>query len=329
MTTLRVACVGTGFIAGRHLQALSTMPEVDLVAVADTVPARAEQVAREYDVRAYTSGEDLLAREELDAVWLCVPPFAHGPLEQLATARGLPFFVEKPLSQDLATAVAVDAEVRAQGVPTAVGYHWRHLPMVQDVAAALKAAPAQLAMGYWMDATPAAPWWSQRDRSGGQLLEQTTHLFDLLRLLLGEVESVTAVERTLPRPSFPDADVPTVSAATLAFPTGAIATVASTCLLGSRHRVGVTLVSDGAVIELREDSLRSHRLEMTGREPVSSEEDPIATEDRDFVDVLSGRRPRALVPYEEALRTHALVCAVDQAARDGGTVHRREDGTYG
>ena len=42
MRQLRVGCVGTGFIASRHLQALSRFPEVELVAVADRVVARAQ-----------------------------------------------------------------------------------------------------------------------------------------------------------------------------------------------------------------------------------------------------------------------------------------------
>jgi myo-inositol 2-dehydrogenase/D-chiro-inositol 1-dehydrogenase len=45
VTPLRVACVGTGFIAGKHLEALSGLPEVQIVAVADTRPDRAEQTA--------------------------------------------------------------------------------------------------------------------------------------------------------------------------------------------------------------------------------------------------------------------------------------------
>ncbi len=80
MTPLKVACVGTGFIAGRHLEALSTFPDVEVVAVADAVRERAEEVAGRYGTRAYDDGMALLEKEDLDAVWICVPPFAHGPL---------------------------------------------------------------------------------------------------------------------------------------------------------------------------------------------------------------------------------------------------------
>ena len=123
MSRLRVAVVGTGFIAGRHLAALAGFDDVEVVAVADAVPARAEEAAARSGARPHPDGIALLETEELDAVWLCVPPFAHGPLEAAAIARGLPFFVEKPLGPDLATAEAIGAEVAAAGLTTAVGYH--------------------------------------------------------------------------------------------------------------------------------------------------------------------------------------------------------------
>ncbi len=317
MSRLRVACVGTGFIAGRHLDALLAMPEVEVVAVADPVADRATAAAARAGGRAYADGLVLLATEDLDAVWLCVPPFAHGPLEQAALARGLPFFVEKPIAVDLAGAQPVADGVRATGLRTAVGYHWRYLDVVEQARILLDERPAQLLVGQWLDTTPAAPWWSRRDRSGGQLVEQSTHLFDLARLLGGEVDSVCAAESTLQREQWPGADVPTASTALLRFASGAVGSVSSSCLLDGRHRVGLRLVCPGRVLELRERALSDHELLVDDAPPVRSGQDPVAAEDRAFVDALLGRGDDVRVPYAEALRTHALACAVDTSARTG------------
>ena len=317
MSRLRVGCVGTGFIAGRHLTALSAMQDVEVVAVADPVVGRAETAAGRVGARSYDDGQVMLAAEDLDAVWLCVPPFAHGPLERAALARELPFFVEKPLAVDMAVAQEVADGVRAQGVRTAVGYHWRYLDVVEQARALLRELPAQLVLGQWLDATPAAPWWSQRSSSGGQLMEQTTHLFDLARLLCGEVDSVRAAESTLARGERPQADVPTVSSALLRFRSGALGTISSSCLLEARHRVGLRLVTPGRVLELRERALSDHELRVDDVAVARSDQDPIAEEDRAFVAALLGREDDVRVPYDEALRTHALVCAVDQSARTG------------
>ncbi|MGY1637674.1 Gfo/Idh/MocA family protein [Geodermatophilus sp. SYSU D00742] len=316
MSRLRVGVVGTGFIAGRHLAALSRFDDVEVVAVADPVRERAEVAAARVGARCHDDGLALLEAEELDAVWLCVPPFAHGPLEAAATARGLPFFVEKPLALDLATAQAIAAEVARTGLTTAVGYHWRHLDVVHRAAGLLPAGEVQLVTGSWLDKTPAPPWWSRREGSGGQVVEQATHVFDLARLLAGEVVSVAAAER----PAAADGEVPTAAVAVLTFASGAVGSVSSTRVLGWRHAVGVQVVADGRVVELSERSLDDHELRVVtadGEELHRDGADPVATEDREFVDVLLGRAERVRVPYAEALRTHALAVAADRAARSG------------
>lgn len=321
MTRLRVACVGTGFIAGRHLTALSSFDDVEVVAVADAVPDRAREVAARYGARAYDDGAALLREEELDAVWLCVPPFAHGPLEHAAAERGLPFFVEKPLSVELPVAVEVAAAVRARGLLTCVGYHWRSLSVVEQARALIGEAAVQVVTGSWFDSTPAAAWWSRREGSGGQLVEQTTHLVDLARLLSGEVEAVTALETTAARSAWPQADVPTASAVLLQFRSGAVGTIASSCVLDRRHQVQLQVVVEGQTLDLREAALSDHELRTAtseGEHVVHTTEDPVAREDRAFLDALLGRSEHVPVPYDEGLRTHAVVCAADRSARAGG-----------
>ncbi|MDP9428456.1 MAG: Gfo/Idh/MocA family oxidoreductase [Actinomycetota bacterium] len=319
MSRLRVGVVGTGFIAGRHLAALKASGDVEVVAVADPVRERAEAAAARCGARAHGDGLRLLETEELDAVWLCVPPFAHGPLEAAAVARGLPFFVEKPLALDLATAEAIAAEVARTGLPTAVGYHWRHLWVVQRAAETVPTGEVQLVTGSWLDRTPGVPWWVQRSGSGGQVMEQTTHVFDLARLLAGEVDLVSAAEH----PSGVDGEVGTAAVALLRFSSGAVGSISSTRVLGWRHAVGLQVVADGRVVELSERGLDDHELRVVtadGEEVVRTDEDPIAAEDREFVDVLLGRAAEVRVPYAEALRTHALAWAADQAAREGAPI---------
>src|SRR5215218_5174547 len=94
----------------------------------------------------------------------------------------------------MATAEAIAGQVKAAGLVTAVGYHWRQLDLLDLVMEYLVERPPLLVAGYWLDRTPPAAWWARRSRSGGQMIEQTTHLFDLARLLVGEVTSVQAME---------------------------------------------------------------------------------------------------------------------------------------
>lgn len=320
MSRLRVGCVGTGFIAGQHLAALARFPDVEIVAVADAARERVQGVAQQYQARAYDDGSSMLDAEELDAVWVCVPPFAHGPVEDAAIDRGLPLFVEKPLATDLPTAARLAARIRETGLLTCVGYHWRSLDVVKETARMLRDTPAQLVTGAWLDRTPAAPWWSQRSTSGGQLVEQTTHLVDLARLLMGEVDTVQALQTTVARDAWPAADVPTASSVLMRFRSGAIGAISSSCVLDRRQQVGLRLVMPGRVIDIGETGLYDHELRIAdgnGEQVVQTDENPIAREDHAFLDALrtGGEAP---VPYEDALLTHAVVCAADRSAQDGG-----------
>ena len=321
MRPLRVGCVGAGFIAGKHLAALSTFDDVEVVAVADSFKERAAAAAARHDARSYADGGDLMESEELDAIWFCVPPFAHGPLEEAAVRRDLPFFVEKPLAHDYATAERIAGLVDDAGLLTAVGYHWRHLDLVQRVRAVVEDRPPLLLTGYWLDSTPPPPWWVRRDRSGGQLIEQTTHLFDLARLLMGEVSDLATahVAATGDRQARQDL-VPLASAVSVTFASGAVGSICSARVLPARHRVGIHLVGEGYAIELIERAIVDHELTITtadGTAHEQSHQDPIAAEDRAFLDSVAGTDEDVGSTYAQALRTHFLACAAERSSAGG------------
>ena len=313
--SVRVGLVGAGGVGARHARTLMAMDDVELVGIADSVPGAGDALAGELGVPAVGALEDLL-RESPDAVWLCVPPFAHGELELTVLRAGLPLFVEKPLAADLATAETVAEAVAAAGVPTATGYHWRHLDTVERARAVLAASGPRLVTVTWQDKVPPPAWWRTTALSGGQVVEQATHVLDLARVLAGEVAEVRAA--TMPS-SDPGRDVADATAAVLTFASGAVGTLAATCTLAAKGRAGIDVAADGVLVELSETSLRISGPD--GVEEAAPAVDARQAVDRAFVDVLSGRpAPPGLVDYAEALRTHRLACAVAEAARTGGAV---------
>ncbi|MCW2839339.1 MAG: oxidoreductase domain protein [Aeromicrobium sp.] len=319
MGRLRIGCVGTGFIAGKHLAALATFDDVDVVAVADPVEHRAVAVAAEHDARRYADGLDLMESEDLDAVWFCVPPFAHGPLEEAAVRRALPFFVEKPLAHDYRTAAHIARLVADSDLPTAVGYHWRHLDLVTKARELVADRPPLLLTGSWLDGTPPVPWWVRRGLSGGQLIEQTTHVLDLARLIVGEVIDLRAAHVAAVGTDGEE-PVPLASAVSLRFESGAVGSVSSARVLPVRHRVGIQVVGDGYVLELTERAIVDHELNVTTVDGTMSErsgQDPVAAEDRAFLDAVAGRGDDVRSPYADALLTHALACRAERPT-DGG-----------
>ncbi len=150
------------------------------------------------------------------------------------------------------------------------------------------------------------------------MVEQTTHIFDLTRLLIGEAVSVYAAGSKTERAEFPQSDVSDVSVATLNFESGAIGTLASTCLLNWKHRAELHLFGEGMAIELSDESMMVDVGRGRPIEPAHG--DPVVREDRDFIDAVQGKPSRIRVPYAEALRTHRLVTLAVESARNGQVI---------
>ena len=304
--------IGAGFIAGRHVASLTTMPDVEVTAVCDPQLDRAQTLAARCGAAVHTDVEVMLAEVAADAVYVCVPPGAHGPPERSALRRGLGLFVEKPLDADLTVAEELAGEIAAAGVPTATGYHWRYLDTVERARDLLADRPPRLLLGSWLDRTPGTPWWARRSGSGGQLVEQATHLLDLARLLAGEVDAVTAVGGSSPAGA---GDIDHVAVATLRFRSGAVGTLAATCLLRRSWRIGLEVVADGLALGITERELvvddgREVRTVLVGA-------DPLQRADADFVAAVRGEPVRPRAPYAEALATHRVAVAAARAAAAG------------
>ncbi len=321
MRPLRIGIVGAGGVAQRHARVLSAFEDVELVAVADVDLVRAATIADPLGAAALGSAEELLERAHPDAVYVCTPPFARGAIEEAVLACGLPLFLEKPLAADLPTAQRLAAAVAGAGVITATGYHWRHLDTVAHLREQLAGAPVVSAAAWWVGKVAPVGWWAQRSGSGGQVVEQATHVIDLLRHLVGEVVTVraTATRAGVAGPVDDDAVIDDAVVALLGFASGAVATVAVSCVADRLVRAGVELSSVGSAWALEEDRLV--RLAGGDREVRTPVVDARVAVDRAFVDAVRADDPSLVaVDCAEALRTHAVACAVVQAAAAGGVV---------
>ncbi len=318
MEQVRVGFIGAGGIASRHIGDLLGFEDVAIVALADPAQERAQVQAARCGGQVYTNYEEMLDKETLDALYICVPPFAHGALELAAIEHRLPFFVEKPLATTCEMAQQIADEIAACALITAVGYHWRYLDTTEEAQQLLHEKPVRLALGYWLDATPPPAWWSRQEQSGGQMVEQTTHIFDLARLLIGDVERVYAAGTQLERPAFAEANVCDVTLATLHFASGALGNMASTCLLNWPHRIGLHLFCEGLAIELTEFEIMIDTGH--GRPVRRAEGDPFVREDRAFIDAVLGKPNQIRAPYHEALKTFQLTLAANQSAEEGRVV---------
>jgi len=193
---MKIGFVGTGGIANYHLEHLMKIKEAEIVALCDVVEERAKETAKKCKGAFYTDYRKMLDKEKLDALYICIPPFAHQGQELLAAEKGIPFFVEKPIALSLDYAKKVEEKVAKNNLITSVGYQDRYQDIIDYVKKVLAGRKIGLFLGYWMGGMPTVSWWRKKEESGGQAVEQTTHIFDLARYIFGEVEKVAAFART-------------------------------------------------------------------------------------------------------------------------------------
>ncbi|MFJ6151074.1 Gfo/Idh/MocA family protein [Micromonospora profundi] len=317
MRKCRVGLIGAGGVAQRHARVLSGFDDVELIGVTDVLPDAASALAAQHGGRVHRDVAELLAAAP-DAVYVCVPPFAHGPAEEAVIDAGVPMFVEKPVAVDLVTAERIADLVARRGLRTAVGHHWRYLGVVDRARELLADRPVRMVSGAWLDKVPPVAWWSVRDRSGGPVVEQAAHVLDLIRVLAGEVTEVTAYGNGTP-PPVDGADIDSVTTAALRFADGAVGTLSAACVLGWKHRAGLEILADGLALSLTEDGLSIRDADGERHLPADPEAARVAV-DRAFVDAVRGIGDDVRVPYAEALGTQRLALAVADSARTGATV---------
>ncbi|XID92652.1 Gfo/Idh/MocA family protein [Paenibacillaceae bacterium WGS1546] len=319
--TLKLGFIGTGGIAHHHIRNLVQMEGVELAAFYDVDIERARKAAAEHaGAKAHSKLDDMLDGSRLDGVYVCVPPMAHGEAERKLVERGIPFLVEKPLGIDRATPRDIGARVKEKGLITSVGYHWRYNESVALAKKLLADAKPGMALGYWMGGMPMVPWWRTLAGSGGQFVEQTTHIVDLLRYVCGEVSEVyAAYALRVMGEKVEGTDVPDVGTVTLKLANDMVATISNTCLLPVGHHVGLDIYTGSGVLELRSDGLKQIAAEGTTVHPNVA--NPYCAEDEAFLHALrTGDTSRILSDYEDALKTHEITIAANESALSGQPV---------
>jgi predicted dehydrogenase len=153
MDICRIGLVGAGNVGRRHAEVLRGFPDVQLAGITDVVPGAAATLARDVGCRPFPSVQDLLSAE-VDAVYVCVPPFAHGGPEIAVLSAKVPLFVEKPLAATAETAEQLGIQVASAGVLTSVGHHWRYLNVVERARRMLDGRAVRLEGHGWIRYRP-------------------------------------------------------------------------------------------------------------------------------------------------------------------------------
>ncbi|HKN45912.1 MAG TPA: Gfo/Idh/MocA family oxidoreductase, partial [Propionibacteriaceae bacterium] len=135
---IRLALVGAGVIGTIHGAVISELTDrIDLVAVVDLHPERAEKLAAEHGATAFTSLTDALQAVDVDVVAVCTPTGRHGEVALEALEAGKHVIIEKPAETTVAKTDEIIAAQRRAGTQVAVISQHRFDPATEVALAAI------------------------------------------------------------------------------------------------------------------------------------------------------------------------------------------------
>jgi predicted dehydrogenase len=336
METLRVGVIGLGTFGDVHLQAYREHPRVELAALCDLDEGLLRRAGERCGVRAlFTDFRKLLDIEELDAVSVVTPDFAHTEIVLAAIERGKAVLVEKPLATTLRGCDRIGEALRANPVPFMVDFHNRWNPgvvRIREAVAAGELGAVRMAYHRLSDTifvpTKMLSW---AGRSGVHWF-LASHCLDTLRWILGdEVARIYAVCGASVLKAL-GIDTPDYYLATVEFRGGARAVVETCWILpeSSPSIVDFKLEVVGEKGAMYFDPTPERLLKLTGERastvdtyavvPVHGRTVGFAVESiRHFADcLLTGRRP--MVGFEDGREVTRLVLAVEESVREGRPV---------
>ncbi|MBB3178657.1 Gfo/Idh/MocA family protein [Variovorax sp. Sphag1AA] len=331
-----IALFGAGAIGRTHIDRLQRSDRASLAGIAD--PTEGGRAAAEAaGVPWFADHRALLEAVRPAGAIIATPNATHVSIALDCLSQGVAVLVEKPVADTVVDAerlVAAEAQYR---VPVLIGHHRRHNPVIRRAREIVSAgrlgrivAVNALATFLKPDSYFETSW--RRQHGGGPVLINLIHDIDLLRFLVGEIESVQAVDSHATR----GFEVEDSAAAVLRFSGGAIGTViVSDCVTApwcwdfcagespayprqtvQSHFIagthGSLSLPDLALWQYPGE--RGWHEELTREQSVVHQRDPYERQLAHFADLIEGRETDSLCSALDGMRTLAATRAVLEAA---------------
>src|ERR1043165_57516 len=196
MNKIKIGILGAGYIAGVHASVLARDERVVVTAVHDVVPNAAEKLAGTHNATAVASPLEVLERS--DAVYVTTPNTQHVSLAIAAIEAGKHVFCEKPLATSVEAAQKVFKKASNASTVFQVGHNRRFAPVYAMLKQMLSETYAPHSAHVKMNRGELLKpeWPGVTEITGGFLYETPIHMFDMMRFLFGEVESLHAIGST-------------------------------------------------------------------------------------------------------------------------------------
>jgi len=320
MSKVKVGFIGAGGMAEHHMKTLQKLEQAEFTAVFDLNAERAGQVGEQYGAQVFDSADQLLQSGAVDAVFICTPPFARDGIEEAAARKGIHLLSEKPVGLNMEVARSKSKIIKESGIIHSSGYCLRYLESVQKAKEYLADKSVDMVLSYRLGSLPGTPWFRKMDKSGGQLVEQSTHQVDLIRYLVGDFHEVHAryAQRSILK-EFPDATIPDVGIISFSLQSGAVGSFSTACMSKKFGRGDVELIGSDFYVTIKGGALRIVDNELNVDEKYNT--DFYLEQDRAFIEaVRTGRQELVLGGYDEAVATLEATLAANESAATGRAV---------
>ncbi|MGH1337116.1 MAG: Gfo/Idh/MocA family protein [Aureispira sp.] len=199
MKTLRFGIVGCGRIAQRHAKHIKNTKGIELAAVCDIIPERAETLGDAYQAQAFDSIEALLAGSEVDILSICSPNGWHASHSMSALKAGKHVLCEKPMAISVYDCGEMIKAAEKANKRLFIIKQNRYNPPVEAIKNAIdqgqlgRINSVQLSC-FWNrnEDYYKNSWKGSRNLDGGTLYTQFSHFVDLLYYLVGDVKEAKA-----------------------------------------------------------------------------------------------------------------------------------------
>jgi predicted dehydrogenase len=310
-------------IAEKKRGDIETVSGAEIVAVVDPNPEASLLMSEMTGAKIFKTPADMAKDGGVDAIFICLPPFAHGAAERACVEAKVPFFCEKPLGLDEGFLKEIATEVEQQKILTGVGYMCRYRRTVQRVREILKGEQPVMAFGGWWGGSPGPhSWWSDRNKSGGQFHEQATHIVDLTRYFFGEAVEVYAAAAHGFNKGIPGYSLDDAVTVTIRFANGGVANLMASCSSNAGGNLFLDFHSLNHNVHFSEFNfnmtVKSKGAEV---ETMKGEDGIFKIEDQAFVDAVRTKdQSKVLSSYPDGVKSSMLSLASNKSLETGKPV---------
>jgi len=197
---LGIGIIGCGRISGIHTSVVSELPGMRVAAVCDIVGEKARNYANRFGCEFYTDYRELIQSKNVDVVDICTPTHLHAEMAIAAAESCKCVICEKPMALSISDADVMIKTCDENGVKLFVVKQNRYNPPIVKLKEAIDEGRfGKIFYGnttiFWhrdQDYYDNNEWFRDRNKGGGVLINQASHNIDMLRWLMGPVESVYA-----------------------------------------------------------------------------------------------------------------------------------------